>query len=305
MTMLAPLALHRADSVAEATALLGEHGDEAALYCGGTELLLLMKLGFATYGHLVDVKHIAELSGIEVRDGVLRIGAAVTHRTIERSPLVAAGWPQLVAMERGLANVRVRAVGTLGGNLAFADPHSDPATFLLAADARLVLGREDERRRLPLSAFVVGPYVTTLEPGELIVTIEVPPLRAGSGMAHLRFAFHERPTVTVSCLAQVVDGRIAMARIAVGSVGLRPVRVPDGEAMLGGLDTVRPDPTVLMAIGLAAAAASNPVADANGSAEYKRHLVGVLAGRAVRSAVADALRPGAATGPAGEGTWQT
>ena len=305
MTMLARLELHRADSVAEATALLEEHGDEAALYCGGTELLLLMKLGFAAYGHLVDIKHIAELSGIEVRAGVLRIGAAVTHRAIERSPLVAAGWPQLVAMERGLANVRVRAVGTLGGNLAFADPHSDPATFLLAADAQLVLGREDERRRLPLSAFVLGPYATTLEPGELIVTIEVPPLRAGSGMAHLRFAFHERPAVTVSCLTQIVDGRIALARIAVGSVGVTPVRVPDGEAMLGGLDAVRPDPTVLTAIGLAAAAASNPVADANGSAEYKRHLVGVLAGRAVHSAVADALRPGVATGPAAEGTWQT
>ncbi len=94
--------------------------------------------------------------------------------SIERSPSVAAGWPQLVAMERCVANIRVRSTGTLGGNLAFADPHSDPATFLLAADASVILGRGDERRRLPLGAFVLGPYATALEPGELLVAIEVP-----------------------------------------------------------------------------------------------------------------------------------
>lgn len=305
MTMLAPFELHHAGSVAEATALMGEHRDEAVLYCGGTELLLLMKLGFAAYGHLVDIKPIAELAGIEVRDGVLRIGAAVTHRAIERSPLVAAGWPQLAAMERGVANVRVRSTGTLGGNLAFADPHSDPAAFLLAAEAQLVLGRGDERRRLPFSAFVLGPYTTVLEPGELVVAIEVPPLPAGSGMAHLRFAFHERPAVTVSCLAQVVNGRIAGARIAVGSVGGSPVRVPDGEALLVGLDATDPDPAALAAAGQAAAEASDPVADSNGSAGYKHHLVGVLVGRAVRAAVADAPGHGAATQPRGEGNRPT
>lgn len=301
MTLLAPFELHRSGSVAEATALIGEHGDEAVLYCGGTELLLVMKLGFAAYGHLVDIKPIAELSGIDVRDGVLRIGAAVTHRAIERSPLVATGWPKLAAMERGLANVRVRTTGTLGGNLAFADPHSDPAAFLLAADARLVLGRGDGRRSLPYSAFVLGPYTTALEPGELVVAIEVPALPASSGMAHVRFAFHERPAVTVSCLAQVVNGRIAAARIAVGSVGVSPVRVPAGEALLVGLDTADPDPVALAAAGEAAAEASDPVADANGSAGYKGHLVGVLVGRAVRAAVADALGRGAATHAREEG----
>jgi carbon-monoxide dehydrogenase medium subunit len=292
MTTLAPFELHRAGSVAEATALIAEHGDDSVLYCGGTELLLLMKLGFAAYGHLVDIKPIPELSGIEVRDGLLRVGAAVTHRAIERSELVAAGWPGLVAMERGVANVRVRATGTLGGNLAFADPHSDPATFLLAADATVLLGRGDERRRLPLSTFFLGPYATALEPGELVVAIEVPALPEGSGMAHLRFAFHERPAVTVSCLVQVADRRVAAARIAVGSVGVVPVRVPGGEALLIDLDPAHLDVAALTGAGLAAAEASDPVADSNGSAEYKRHLVGVLVGRAVRAAIADASGPG-------------
>ena len=292
MTRLAPFELHRAGSVAEATALLGEYGDDAALYCGGTELLLLMKLGFAAYGHLVDVKPIDELAGIAVQDDILRIGAGVTHRAIERSPIVADGWPQLVAMERRVANVRVRTSGSLGGNLAFADPHSDPASFLLVTEARLVLGHGDQRRRLPLSTFVLGPYTTALEPGELVVAIEVPSLPAHSGMAHLRFAFHERPAVTVSCLVQVDGERIAAARIAVGSVGLSAVRVAGSEAILVDLDAAEPDPSVLAAAGQAAADASDPVADSNGSADYKRHLVGVLVGRAVRAAIADADKPG-------------
>ncbi len=292
MTRLAPFELHRAGSVAEATALLGENGDDAAIYCGGTELLLLMKLGFAAYGHLVDVKPIVELSGIAVQDDILRIGAAVTHRAIERSAVVAGGWPQLVAMERRVANVRVRTSGSLGGNLAFADPHSDPASFLLVAEARLVLGRGDERRRLPLAAFVLGPYTTALEPGELVVAIEVPPLPVHSGMAHLRFAFHERPAVTVSCLVEVAGERIAAARVAVGSVGLSAIRAPDSEAVLVDLETAHPDPSVLAAAGQAAADASDPVADSNGSADYKRHLVGVLVGRAIRAAIADAGRAG-------------
>ena len=288
MTTVEPFELHRAGSVAEATALIGEYGDDGVIYGGGTELLLLMKLGFAAYGHLVDIKPIAELAGIDVADGVLRIGATATHRAIERSPVVAAGWPQLARMERVVANVRVRSTGTLGGNLAFADPHSDPAAFLLAADARLVLGRGDERRRLPFSSFALGPYTTALEPGELVVAIEVPALPAGSGMAHLRFAFHERPAVTVSCLVRVVDRTMAEARIAVGSVGLAPVRVPVGEALLARQDAGGPDPEVLAAAGQAAAEASDPVTDSNGSADYKRHLVGVLVGRGVRAALADA-----------------
>lgn len=288
MTKLDAFVLHRAQSVPEATNLLHEHGDDAVAYCGGTELLLLMKLGFAAYGHLVDVKPIAELAGIEVRDGFLRIGATVTHRAIERSPLAAAGWPALVAMERTIANVRVRSTGTLGGNLAFADPHSDPATFLLAADGHVILGRGDERRRLPIADFILGPYATALEPGELVVAIEIPALPRGAGMAHLRFAFHERPAVTVSCLVRVSAGRIADAHVAVGSVGVRPARAVAGEDILAGLVLDDLDPSTLAAAGERAADASDPVTDANGSADYKHHLVGVLVGRAIRLAIDNA-----------------
>src|SRR5205085_4769971 len=155
---LPPFDLHRARSVDEARELLDRYGEGAAVICGGTELLLLLKLGFAVYGHLVDIRGIGELGGIRADDGAIVVGSTVTHREIERSPLVLERLPALAAMERRVANIRVRSVGTLGGNLCFSDPHSDPATFLLALEAEVDCRRGGApARRLPLSEFLVGP----------------------------------------------------------------------------------------------------------------------------------------------------
>ena len=269
--------------------MLERYGDDAAFYGGGTELLLLLKLGFAEYRHLVDVKGIAELGGIEAHNGGLRIGAAVTHREIERSQAVVERWPALAEMERRVANLRVRNAGTIGGNLCFADPHSDPATFLLAADAALLARRGGgAARRITAAEFLVGPYQTALQPGELLTGVELPALPEGARVVHRKLAFHERPAVTVTCLTRVDAGCVAEARVAVGSVGVVPVRAPDAERLLTGLDAAAPEPDVLTAAGDAAAAASRPVDDANGSAEYKSHLVGVLVRRTFAEALAQA-----------------
>ena len=294
MTTLAPFEIHRVTSVAEASGLIGELGDEAVLYAGGTELLLLMKLGFARYEHLVDIKPIVELGVLEEREGALHIGATVSHHTLQRSPLVHAGWPDLSEMELWVANVRVRTTGSLGGNLAFADPHSDPATFLLAAAARVDLARGDGRRSMGVDEFVLGPYETALEPGELLVGVEVPRLPVGAAMAHLRFAFHERPAATVSAWVVLRDGRIADARVAVGSVGVRPVLVPNVSEELAGQASDGIDGEALGALGRAAAEASEPVSDANGSDDYKAALVATLVGRALREAATRAGRRGEA-----------
>jgi carbon-monoxide dehydrogenase medium subunit len=277
---LPPFELHRPATCEEATALLERFGDDAAVYSGGTELLLLLKLGFAEFGHLVDVKAIPELRRLEARDGRLEIGGAVTHRAIERSPVVRQDFPALAEMERSVANVRVRGAGSLGGNLCFSDPHSDPATFLLAAEAEVVLRRGIAERTLTLRDFVVGPYETALGPGELLAAVLVPALPAGSALVHRKLAFHERPAATVSCLARVEEGEVTEARVAVGSVGVVPVRVPAAESSLLG----RPDEGALAAAGDAAAEASAPVDDANGSVEYKRQLVRVLVKRAFAEA---------------------
>lgn len=287
MTTLAPFEIHHASSVAEASSLIDGLGDLSVLYSGGTELLLLMKLGFAAYEHLVDIKPIEELRELQVVDGGLRIGGGVTHRQLERSAIVRDGWPDFAQMERRVANVRVRSTGSLGGNLAFADPHSDPATFLLAAGAELELGAAGIRRTVALSDFIEGPYETALAPGELLCAIVLPELAEGAAMSHLRFAFHERPAATVSALVEVREGTVSQARVAVGSVGVVPVLVPGVDALVGQSATAL-DVALLAELGRAGAEASEPVSDSNGSDDYKGALVQTLVARALNDAAARA-----------------
>ncbi len=275
---LPPFDLHRAASTDEARELLVRYGEDAAVICGGTELLLLLKLGFAAYGHLVDIKRIEELGGIRAENGALVIGSTVTHREIERSPLVVERLPALAAMARRVANIRVRNVGTLGGNLCFSDPHSDPATFLLAVDAEV----EVDGRRLPLAEFLVGPYETALEHGQLLHSVRIPFPPSGTGIAHLKLAFHERPAATVACAVRVEDGTVAEARIAVGSVGARPILARAAAQTLAG-KAVDDQDALETAAGLAAESAG-AVEDANGSAEYKSELVRVLVRRCFAAA---------------------
>jgi carbon-monoxide dehydrogenase medium subunit len=286
VTRLPPFELHAPETVAEASGLLTELGEDAAIYAGGTELLLLMKLGYGSFGHLVDVKGIAELGGVRADAGMLVVGATVTHAELERSPLVRELLPALAGLERRVANLRVRNAGTLGGNLCFADPHSDPATLLLALDAELVAKSAAGARRIPVAEFVLGPYRNALEPGELLAEVRAPVPPAGTGVAHAKIAFRERPAATVTCCARVVDGRVSEARVAVGSVGPVPVRAVEAEALLAGLDAAAPAGPELDAAARAAASASGAVEDANGAVDYKQQLVRVLVARVVRDALA-------------------
>ena len=280
---LPPFELHRPTSEEEATALLLGHGDDAAVICGGTELLLLLKLGYAAFGHLVAIGDIPTLGGVRADNGSLVIGATTTHREIESSPLVLELLPALAAMERRVANIRVRNVGTLGGNLCFSDPHSDPATFLLALDAEA----EWADRRLPLHEFLIGPYQTALAPGELLRAIRIPLPAPDTRIAHRKLAFHERPAATVTVAARLEGSAVAEARIAVGAVGARAVRISPAEARLEG--AAAGDLDAIAQAAEAAAETSEPVDDANGSAEYKRELVRALVTRCLREVTASAL----------------
>ena len=285
MSTLPPFELHRPSSVEEASGLLAELGDDAVVYSGGTELLLVMKLGFADYLHLVDVKRIAELRRVRVTNDVLEVGAAVTHRDVERSPTVRDRWPAFASMERHVGNLRVRVMGTIGGNLCFADPHSDPATFLLATGGSLICSRGDgPPRELSIEEFVQGPYRTALQTGELVTAVRVPHPGAGARIVHEKMSLHERPAVTVTCLARVEDCQVTSVRVAVGSVGNRPQRALDAEATLVGGPADELDARLSTAAE-AAAEAADPVEDANGSVDYKRQLVRVLVARCARAAV--------------------
>jgi len=279
---LPPFSVHRPRSVQEASRLLVDLGEEAMPYCGGTELLLAMKLGLANYTHLVDLKRVDSLRQVGRHGGNLRIGAAATHYELETSPELREWLPAMAAMLSQVANLRVRSAGTLGGNLCFADPHSDPATFLIAADASMLCQQGDTVRRIPAVEFVTGPYQTVLEPGEILVAIEVPALPAGTGIAHVRMKLHERPAVTVAARVRLVRGAVSEARLVVGSVGAAPVCVQAADALLGagpGDFDARSD-----ACGEQAAMTSDPLADGDCSPEYSRHLVRVHACRALKRA---------------------
>jgi carbon-monoxide dehydrogenase medium subunit len=300
---LTPFRLHRPTTIEAASELLDELGGDALLYCGGTELLLVAKLGLTDFTDLVDVKAIEELAGIQVgppsrgtgppsrgTGGELRIGASTTHREIEHSAAVRERWPSLAAMERGVGNLRVRNVGTIGGNLCFADPHSDPATYLIAA-AGAVSARAGgaPERRIEAEEFVVGPYETALAEGELLTAVHVPACTPGSALVHRKMSFHERPAITVAANVTVREGVAVEARVAVGSVGVTPKRARDAERALIGLEALAPSREQLEACGDAAAQEAEPVADANGSVEYKRQLVRVLTARCASAALAAAL----------------
>ena len=297
MTTLPPFDRHRPGTVEEATELLERYGDDAVVYTGGTELLLLFKFGFAEYPHVIDLKGIEELRGIERRDRELRVGAAESHRAIERHPVVRAEWPALAAMERGVGNLRVRTMGSIGGNLCFADPHSDPAAFLLAMDGSVEARRGGGGpRRIGLADFVRGPFENALELGELLTAVLAPTLLPGAAIIHRKFVLRERPAITVTCHLRLEDGRLADVRLAVGSAGVVAARAGAAEELLDGAAVGELDGALERA-GALAADAADPVEDANGSVEYKRQLVGVLTRQVAQEAIAEARgRQGEAAG---------
>jgi carbon-monoxide dehydrogenase medium subunit len=288
--MIPRFSLARPANLLDAFAAHADANGDGAYYAGGTELLQVMKMGLAQFRWLIDLKAVDELRGIAVEpDGRLRIGATTTHREIERSRLVGERLPALARLERDVANVRVRNTGTLGGNLAFAEPHSDPATFLLACDAELELAAPTARRRIGIGDFVLGPLFTAREADEILVAVRVPAAVAGEGRGYAKIKFFERPAASVAVRLRVANGRLADATVTVGSLTDVPVAVPAAADRLVGApvegDAMTPDLASAIQDAAEAFGEIDAESDLNGSADYKRHLAGVL----LRRAVADAL----------------
>jgi aerobic carbon-monoxide dehydrogenase medium subunit len=285
--MLHAFELHRPATVTEASGLLAERPD-ASLYAGGTELLLLMKAGLARPADLVDVKRIPDLGELVDADEGLAIGATVTHRALERSSAVRTRWPLVAGVAAHVANVRVRNVGTVGGNLAFADPHSDLATLFLVFDATVRLVSGGGARELALAEFVRGPYETARRPEELLAAVRLRAWPARTVGVYVKFGLHERPTLGLA-LTLTLDGedRVAGARLAVGCVSPRPHRVEAAERALAG-QALTSLGGVADAFAALAAEAVDPVSDLHGGADYKRELTRVFARRGLAVAVARA-----------------
>lgn len=214
----------RAESLDHVFDVIEQRGDEAAIYAGGTELLLLMKLGFASPTHLVDIKHVPTLSEITRRADELAVGATGTYRSIACDDSIRQGAEPLVPLVSTLANPRVRNAGTLAGNLCFAEPHSDPATFLLALDARVRLVSSASTREVPIVDFIRGPFETCLELGELMTAVLLTPIGEGEVTRFRRIIHHgERPIVNFALHAS----KDRDPRLVVGAVSRKPLLLPN------------------------------------------------------------------------------
>jgi carbon-monoxide dehydrogenase medium subunit len=282
--MLRPLRVSQPTTVTEACAELRRLGEDAKAYAGGTELILLLRLGLLHSRHLVDVKKIPALGELAWDGKTMHIGAAVTHRRLERSADIAAHLPLLHRAAALVANVRVRNVGTLGGNLCFGDPHSDPAPALLVYNTRVKIGTLGGDRSIGLEEFFVGLYETAIAPDELVVEVEVEPVPPGVGSAYLRSARFERPSLGVAVAAAQRDGRLADVRLAVSCLGPVPMRLKELESRIEGA-TLAEGQQILRQAQRHYEEVLQPIDDLHGSVAYKTYLTGVLLGRALTQAV--------------------
>ncbi|MCO7220573.1 xanthine dehydrogenase family protein subunit M [Klenkia sp. PcliD-1-E] len=255
---------------------------------GGVSLTLLLRNGFAAPGLLVDLGRLrGDLRGIRRDgDGTLHIGALTTLREVETSPLVAEHSPVLAAACTWLASTRIRNTATLGGHLGHADPHQDLPPVLLALGAQVEVAGPAGLRTLPLDDLLVGYYETSLEQGELITAVRVPaaatPVR-GKYVKTTARTVEDWPAVGVAVRAAVVEGRVAEADVAVGSVTVRAHLRPAVRDLLVGQV---PTDELVSEAARTAAEGLEYASDSFGSASYKQTVVRVTARRALQEVLA-------------------
>ena len=271
------------ETLAEALVLLASDPDDTLVMAGGTSLVILMKQELIRPARLLGLRRIAELRAIRTGGGGLELGALATHGALARSPAVRSHAAALASTFATVATVRIREQATLGGNLAHADPAQDPPVTLLALDGVAVARSRFGERRIPLDALFVDLFETSLEPGEIILRVELPPLPAGARATYKKFlpATHDDyATVSVAAVvATDATGACAHARIALGGAAAVPLRAREAERSLAGRKL---DDAAIREAAALAAAATDPIDDLRGSAAYKRAMVGVWTDRALR-----------------------
>jgi len=286
MQVPSPFEYERAQSVQHAIALLERLGEDARVVAGGHSLLPMMKLRLADPEYLVDINALREELGyITVEGGEVRIGALVRHADLLADENLAALFPIIRDAERLIADPVVRNWGTLGGSLCQADPSEDLTTVCEALDAQCVITGSSGQRVVSMAEFYRGPYETAVGEAELLTEVRLP-IRPGGASAYQKVKRRagDWPVAASGVAVWLDGGTVTDARVALTAVGAEGV-VDVSDVLVG----ATPSEEVFAAAGALASAASAPVTDSRGSAEYKRHLAGELTVRALRSAVERAL----------------
>ena len=279
----APFEYHAPRSVDEALDLLDQFGDEGKVLAGGQSLIPLLKLRFASPGHLVDINTIKDLDFIEERDGTLRIGPLFRHKAAERSSLLASRYHVMADAAPQIADPIIRNRGTIAGSVAHADPSGDWGTVLLAMDADLILRSKKGTRTVKARDFFSGPFSTALEPTEILSEIRIPAAKPMTGGSYLKLERKVGDFATVAVAVHLVmdDGKVGSAGIGLTAVGPQNLKAEKAEASLEG---ARLDDAAIKQAAVLAAEAADPKADHRGSVEYKRNVVRVFTERGLKRA---------------------
>ena len=272
-------------SIQEACGILSEKED-IKLIAGGTALLILIKQGVFVPKTLVNLKKIKEAGEItfNATEG-LRVGGLATIYDVENAPTVRQHYPLLAQACHVVANIRIRNMATIGGNLAHADYQSDPPAALVALNASVELTNRNRVRKAKLAEFLLGSYETALEPDELLTALLVPPPPPDSKSTYIKFttrSSEDRPCAGVAAWVRCSKGICEEARVVVGAVSPAPVVVADE----GRIQGKRLTSDLIAEIAQGAGELVDPIEDLRGTVDYKRHLVKVLVRRALTGCVA-------------------
>ena len=275
---------HAPATIDEAVALLGRYGGDAKVLAGGQSLVPMLNFRLIRPAALIDVNRIGPLAYVRADNGTIALGAMTRQRTIEFSPLVAQRLPLLVEATRWVGHLPIRSRGTIGGSIAHADPSAEYPAVLTVLDGAVVAQSPRGRRTLSAGELFETYLTTRLAADELLVEVRLPAMPAGCGYAFEEFARRHGDFAIVGIAAMIVrDGaRCTTARLATAGAGPVPVRLREAEAILerDGLGEA-----AIQAAAARAAELVTPDGDVHATAAYRRHLTGVLTGRALKRAV--------------------
>jgi CO/xanthine dehydrogenase FAD-binding subunit len=257
----------------------------AHLLAGGTDLMVEVNFGHRRPPAVVALRRVEELRGYEVRDDEVVLRSGVTWTEVEHD--LAEVLPGLAAAARTVGSPQMRNAGTVGGNIGTASPAGDGLPVLGALDATVVLARRDGERRLPLSEVITGVKKTAIEPGEVIREVRVP--RLDGPQQFLKVGTRNAMVISIVVCGLAVDRAGRSVRLGLGSVAPRPVRATAAEAFIADAidwDRLTAPADAVERFGELAREAADPISDQRGTAEFRRHAVGVVATRALRRSLA-------------------
>jgi aerobic carbon-monoxide dehydrogenase medium subunit len=273
-----------ATSLQQALALKAEHGDEAKFLAGGQSLLPTMNFRLARPAILIDINAIDELAGIRASDGATRVGALTRYRTLQRDAVFARMFPLIGEALPHIAHPQIRNRGTIGGNLSHADPASELPAIAVALGARFRLQSARQERWLEAADFFVGALTTDLAPEEMLVEIELPPARPRTGACFMEIARRRGDFAIVGAAAMVTLGKADECidvRLTFCGVGETPVDAsPDAAALVG----KQPTEAAIIDVAQSVQSAIDPGGSVHATADYQRHIAGVLTERALQTA---------------------